>query len=336
MQALDEDAQLERLEELTARTTEAEFLDDLYTEPLPPGYVVVFTIDDQRRTLYSIRTPAGATHGARLCAVDMRVVLADAWDHYFTRWPDGVAPPMLERLIEEPPVPACHVRRTLWELVLHHTACAAAINAGNLILHDHCRSAAEREAAVAFVHEVQATSGALEARRMGRLAHLIGAWDDEDPMRASSMFFEDVNTAQPWVALFSRYMAAAHPNAERWWRDACHRCSTPLRSTEQAEQRMATTVARAWAATLLMTQSSALELIAQSSSPELAEPTLLETSHAMQRIESLGLMSQPAATAKDVTRWAKRVLRKGSPRLMKILDGQFLRFGVLPRPPARA
>ena len=47
----------------------------------------------------------------------------------------------------------------------------------------------------------------------------------------------------------------------------------------------------------------------------------------MQRIEGLRLMLRSPATAHDAISWPKRALRKGSPRLMKILGGQFMPFG---------
>lgn len=155
--ALDPKALVEHFEQRMALESEAESLDAYHTEPLPPGYVVIFTIDAQRRTIYSLRPPAGADDAPRLCAVDMRVVLAEAWDRYHTRWPDGVTPEMLERLVHEPSVPGCYVRRTLWELALHHVAYTASIHAGNLIAKDPSRSAAEREAALAYAVDVQTT-----------------------------------------------------------------------------------------------------------------------------------------------------------------------------------
>lgn len=334
---LEPESLIEHMEDIVARTTEAEHLDTLYSEPLPPGYVVIFTIDAQRRTIYSLRPPPGAEDLPRLCAVDMRVVLAEAWDRHHTRWPDGVTPELLDRLVQHPPVPRCHVLRTLWELALHHVAYGASIQAANLIAKDLSRSAAEREAALAFVGDVQTTSGPLEAVRMGRLAHLIGVWDDEDPMRASTMFYEDDQTVLPWIALFSRYMNQAHPNAARWWNETCFHSVEPPRSTEEAEHRLAVTVARAWAATLLMAKSCAVELVAgPSPSSELAQLAIGEAMHAAERIESLRLVSPPVTTAHALMHWAKRVLRKGSPRLMKILAGQFTHFGVRAQPPGRA
>ena len=144
--ALEAQLQDGSMGELAARAAEAESLDDWFAEPLPPGYVVISTIDALQRTIYSLRFPPEAYERPRLCATDMRLILAEAWDHYYTRWPDGVTPEMLERLVHEPPVPACHVRRTLWDLALHHTATVAAAHAGHLIADDRSRSAAEREA----------------------------------------------------------------------------------------------------------------------------------------------------------------------------------------------
>lgn len=58
----------------------------------------------------------------------------------------------------------------------------------------------------------------------------------------------------------------------------------------------------------------------------------------MQRIEHLRLVPPPVPVpaSYELLRWAKRVLRKGSPRLMKILEGQFTLFGAPVRPPDRA
>ena len=322
--------------ELAARAAEAESLDDWFAEPLPPGYVVISTVDALRRTIYSLRFPPDAYERPRLCATDMRLVLAEAWDHYYTRWPDGVTPEMLERLVHEPPAPACHVRRTMWDLALHHAATATAAQAGKLIVDDRSRSAAEREAALAFVQEVHATSGSMAAIRMGRLAHLIGAWDDEDPMGASTMFYEDMYTVLPWIALFSRYMNEVDPKAGRWWGDVSNRSAVPPKSPEKAERRLTAAVERAWAATLMMAQSCGVELFVEEEgegSLELAQRAVLEVSHATERIDSLGLASRSTTSLYDAFRWAKRVLRKDSSRLMKILGGQFLKFGFVPRPP---
>lgn len=129
---------------------------------------------------------------------------------------------------------------------------------------------------------------------------------------------------------------AVERDQRRWWSDTCNRSVALTRSVEEAERRMAVTVARAWAATLLMAQSSATELVAVSSSAELAKDTVFEITHALGKIESLGLMPRRATTGHDATHWAKRVLRKGSPRLMKILSEQFVLFGGPGRPPGRA
>lgn len=132
MLALDPEVLIQHFEYRAGRMAEAENLDAFRTEPLPPGYVVIFTVDAQRRTIYSLRPPPGADDAPRLCAVDMRVVLAEAWNRYYTRWPDGVTPELFDRLVQDPPVPACHVRRTLWDLALHHVAYTASIHAGKL------------------------------------------------------------------------------------------------------------------------------------------------------------------------------------------------------------
>lgn len=131
----------------------------------------------------------------------------------------------------------------------------------------------------------------------------------------------------PWIALFSRYMNRAHPNAGRWWTEICFNSTTLPLSTEEAERCMAVAVARAWAATSLMAQSCAAELFA-GSSPRLAEQSILEAWHALQRIGSLRLVPRPTTNARELMRWAKRVLLKGSPRLLTILGEQFVRFGM--------
>jgi hypothetical protein len=337
-QALDLEASAERSEWVAAMKDEAQTLEAFHAEPLPPGFVVIFTIDAQRRTLYSLRVPPGIDAEPRLVATDMRVVLADAWDRYYTRWPDGVTPAMLERLVQEPLVRRCHLHRTFWEVALFHVAHCAAIHASNAVAKDRSRSEAERTAAPQMADNIQAICGTTVALRMGRLAFLTGACDREDPLRALATFHEDPRTALPWVALFSRYMNLVDLDAGRWWGETCSRGMDIAITIEEAERRMAVATGRASAAAFMMAMACAQEL-GVATDPEsqwLAQVALDEAVKAAERIDVLRLMPRPTAGSVPVMPWAKRVLRKGSPRLFKILKRQFERFGMAGRPPGEA
>lgn len=135
--------------------SEAETLEVFHATPLPPGYAVIFTIDDKGRTIYSLRVPPGVNDDPLLVAENMRIVLAEAWDRHYTRMPDA-----LERLMRGPPQPRSHLWRTLWEMALHHLAYYELTFALNF---------AEHEVSVGGLNELSIASGSLKARRVGRL-----------------------------------------------------------------------------------------------------------------------------------------------------------------------
>lgn len=313
-------------EQVAARRNEAQTLEAFHREPLPPGYTVIFTIDDRGRAIYALRVPPGEDE-PKLVAEDIRVVLAEAWNCYYTRLPDGLDSDAFERLVQQPPEPRSYLWRTFWEMALHHVAYCEVTYLFSFV--GQRPGGSQQDAMTTVLRDFQTASGSLEARRAGRLAYLLGLWDDEDPERASLMFLEDPQVVLPWISLFGRYLNRVDPAAARWWDQlGCKSMKLPT-SAKEAERRMASATSKAWATTYLVAMACAAEFAREPPSPpELATQALNEGVHTGGRIEALGLLPRSGMDYNDVMRWAHRLLRKNSPRLLKILGRHFPYLGT--------
>jgi hypothetical protein len=145
----------------------------------------------------------------------------------------------------------------------------------------------------------------------------------------------------PWLALFARYIALVDPHANRWWCDVSNKAMDVPRSPQEAEKRMVIARDRAWAATYLMSVACAAEMrghVGPFFNKGLND-TLGDCIVATNRLNSLRLLPREGMESDEIMLWARRVLKRQSPRLLAILDRQFKflasRSAFSPRPPER-